>query len=59
MKLLERLGSLFRRPRSGSPEDRAAAEEAARIRDEVASTRLSTTAGSAAENYQTGRKPHR
>lgn len=59
MKLFERLGSLFKRPRSGSPEDRAAAEEAARIHDEMTSTRLSTTAGSAAENYQSGRKPHR
>jgi hypothetical protein len=59
VKLFERLGSLFRRRQSGSPEDRAAAEEAARIRDEMTSIRLSTRSGSAAENYQTGRKPHR
>ena len=59
MKLFDRIGSLFKRQQAGSPEERAAAEDAARIRDEMTSTRLSTKSGSAAENYQTGRKPHR
>jgi hypothetical protein len=59
MNVFKRLVGWLRPQRAGSPEERAAAEDGARIRDEMASTRLSTMAGSGAENYQTQRKPHR
>ena len=50
---LEKLRGLFRRTPS-SPEDAA---EAARLRDEMKTVRLSQTrgAGSAGQNYQSGR----
>ena len=59
MSLFRRFFEWLRPRRSGSPEEVAAAKEGERIRDEMASTRLSTLSGSAAENYQTGRRPHR
>ena len=57
MAFLRRLRSrLSLRP---TPEDLEASQEAARIRDQVETTRLSTRGGSASENYQTGRGPSR
>ena len=57
MNLFRRIIAWFRPPRPDSSEDLAAAQDAARIHDEMASTRLSNLAGGDA--YQTGRKPHR
>jgi hypothetical protein len=52
--LLGKLRGLFRREPK-SPEDIAAEAEAKRVQDLVQDTRLSQRAGSAGENYQSGR----
>jgi hypothetical protein len=52
--LLKKLRGLFARgPKS--PEDIAADAEARRVQDQVLDVRLSQRAGSAGENYQSGR----
>jgi hypothetical protein len=43
------------RRRQPAPEDRAAAAEAKRLRDQMETIRASQNAGSAGENYQSGR----
>ena len=55
MNALARLLARFRRPKDD--DDLAARQEAERIRDQVETTRLSQTrgAGSAGQNYQSGR----
>jgi hypothetical protein len=53
MSILDRIKSIVRP--APKPEDLEASREAARIRDQVDTTRLSTRGGSGAENYQSGR----
>jgi hypothetical protein len=54
---LRRIRTWFRRGPS-SPEEFAAPRDAARLRDEIATTRVSSRSAGA-ENYQTGRRTGR
>jgi hypothetical protein len=53
MNLLKRLFARLQSPPGA--EDRAATAEAERLRDQMETIRLSQKAGSAGENYQSGR----
>jgi hypothetical protein len=53
MNFLERLVRRLQSPPDA--DDRAATAEAERLRDQMATIRLSQKAGSAGENYQSGR----